>query len=454
MKRILSVAGSDSGGGAGIQADIKTITVLGGYAMSALTALTAQNTVGVQAVHPVPVGFLRAQLDSVLGDIGADAVKTGMLATAEVVDTVAEVLARYRPAVLVVDPVMVAKSGDRLLDEAARVRLREVLVPMATVVTPNLPEAAELCGFAVRDPQAMERAAAHIHALGARAVLVKGGHLDGPALDILFDGACYRRFAGPRLARRSTHGTGCTYSAALATCLARGLELPAAVAAAKTFVSRAIATGLDIGRGHGPTNHHAGIAVLEAREPVLARLDEALRRLLAEPLGRLIPEVRSNLAYALPGALEPAEVAAIPGRISEHRGHLLVARGPAFGASSHVARVVLAAMRHDPEMRSAMNLRLAPGALAACQRAGLRAAGFERSAEPAEIKRREGATLEWGTDAALERAGAMLDVVYDHGEPGKEPMLRVLGRDPDEVVDKVLRIAAAWTGGPASEGLS
>ena len=241
MKRILTIAGSDSGGGAGIQADLKTITVLGGYGMSAVTALTAQNTLGVQGVHPVPVDFIKAQMTSVLSDYGADGAKTGMLATPEIVAGVA------------------AKGGDVLLSREARVAVKEVLLPLAHVVTPNLPEASDLCGFPVEDLEAMEAAAREIHRLGTPYVLIKGGHLKGDAVDLLFDGERFQTFTSPRLSNRNTHGTGCTFSAALATLLAQGYTVSHAVGQAKKFITRAIGQALDFGAGHGPTNHYAHV---------------------------------------------------------------------------------------------------------------------------------------------------------------------------------------------------
>ncbi len=259
MKKILTIAGSDSGGGAGIQADLKTITVLGGYGMSAITALTAQNTLGVQGVYPVPVDFILQQMESVLSDYGADGAKTGMLATPEIVLAVAEQLKKHRVARLVVDPVMVAKGGDVLLSREARISVKEVLLPLAHVVTPNLPEAADLCGFPVEDLNAMKAAAEEIHRLGTPYVLVKGGHLKGDAVDLLFDGQHFQTFAAPRLNNRNTHGTGCTFSAALATFLAQGFTVSESVIRAKEFINRAIAMSLDFGSGHGPTNHYAHV---------------------------------------------------------------------------------------------------------------------------------------------------------------------------------------------------
>lgn len=265
MKRILTVAGSDSGGGAGIQADLKTITVLGAYGMSAITALTAQNTLGVQGVYPVPVDFIRLQMEAVLSDIGADAAKTGMLATPEIVKAVAEELKRFKVDLLVVDPVMVAKSGDALLSEEARGTLKEILLPMATLVTPNLPEASVLSGFPVQDLESMKEAARAIRDLGPRYVLIKGGHLEKEAVDLLFDGQKFEAYEAPRLSNRNTHGTGCTYSAALTTFLAQGLPVRDAVAEAKRFITRAIRHGLAMGSGHGPTNPYAHVLLSQGK---------------------------------------------------------------------------------------------------------------------------------------------------------------------------------------------
>ncbi len=262
MKRVLTIAGSDSGGGAGIQADLRAVTVLGGHATTVLTALTAQNTRAVRGIHPVPVEFVRAQLEAVLDDIGADAVKTGMLWNARTVEVVAEVLARYEVGPLVVDPVMVAKSGDHLLERSAREAMVAALFPQAFLVTPNLPEAEVLTGRVVDTVSRMKEAAVAIARMGPRAVLVKGGHLQGDPVDLLYDGAEFHTFSGRRVASRGTHGTGCTYSAAIALFLARGLPLEDAVRKARSFLVRAIEQAVPIGSGHGPTNPLAGAVVL------------------------------------------------------------------------------------------------------------------------------------------------------------------------------------------------
>jgi hydroxymethylpyrimidine/phosphomethylpyrimidine kinase len=257
----LTIAGSDSGGGAGIQADLKTFTAFGVYGTSVLTAITAQNTVGVFGVEELPLSFIAAQIDAVMTDIGAHAAKTGMLSSAPIVSLVADKARQYGIANLVVDPVMVAKSGDPLLAEDARAAVRELLLPRALVVTPNVPEAEALTGVRVDSVEAMHEAAVRLHDQGVRWVVVKGGHLpiEGEAIDLVYDGQGFVELRSPRYPTKNTHGTGCTFSAAIAAGLARGLLPLDAIRRAKSYVSRAIETSLAIGKGHGPTNHLAGV---------------------------------------------------------------------------------------------------------------------------------------------------------------------------------------------------
>lgn len=259
--RALTIAGSDSGGGAGIQADVKTFHQFGVYGMTAITAITAQNTTGVSAVYPLPMEAVAKQIDEVLSDIGADAIKTGMLFDAAIIRTVAETLQRHQVPHLVVDPVMVAKGGAKLLLDEAVEALRRDLLPIASVVTPNLPEAECLTGMQVQTLEQMKDAAKAIHQYGVQNVMVKGGHLPGEHLvDLLFDGQVFYEFAHKRIETRHTHGTGCTFSAALTAELAKKTPLEEAVERAKAFIVEAIATAPKLGAGHGPTNHWADVA--------------------------------------------------------------------------------------------------------------------------------------------------------------------------------------------------
>jgi len=255
LSRVLIIAGSDSGGGAGLQADLKTVTMLGGYAATAVTAITVQNTLGVHGVHPLPLDLIEAQARAVLDDIGADAIKTGMLGSIEVVERVAAIL-DTSPAPAVVDPVMVAKGGHPLLAGAAVAAVRDLMVPRAALLTPNAPEAEALTGLEVHDLDGQRRAGEALLALGARAVLMKGGHVPGDTvLDLLLTPTGETVLEGPRVETRHTHGTGCTLASACAAGLAKGLPLEQAVAEAWAYVAEAIRRAPGLGGGHGPLDH-------------------------------------------------------------------------------------------------------------------------------------------------------------------------------------------------------
>ncbi|MCC5994762.1 MAG: bifunctional hydroxymethylpyrimidine kinase/phosphomethylpyrimidine kinase [Oceanicaulis sp.] len=256
--RVLAIAGSDSSGGAGIQADIKTVTALGGYAATAITALTVQSTTGVTAVHPVPIEIITGQISAVLEDIGADAIKTGMLASADVIEAVAKALdaGKAQGIPLVADPVMAAASGARLVDDTALAAIKAVLVPRAALITPNIPEAEALTGLSITDLDDQRAAAEALLGLGARAVLVKGGHMEGgDVIDLLLTRNGMRLFTRPRLRTRHTHGTGCTLASAIAALMAQGLALDRAVEQAGDYLHEAIAQAPGFGQGSGPVHH-------------------------------------------------------------------------------------------------------------------------------------------------------------------------------------------------------
>lgn len=252
----MTIAGSDSGGGAGIQADLKTFAALGVYGTSTITAITAQNTLGVTDMLELPTSLIESQIDAIMSDIGTDAVKTGMLSSSMIIQTVADKIRQHGLSPLVVDPVMVAKGGDRLLQEQAVDTLRNILVPLATVVTPNAPEAEVLTGMTIETvDDAQTSARILVDEIGASCVVVKGGHLEGPATDVLYDGSEFTLFTQARIPTKNTHGTGCTFASAIAAGLARGLSTKEAVGDAKAYVTAAIQSSFEIGSGHGPLNH-------------------------------------------------------------------------------------------------------------------------------------------------------------------------------------------------------
>ena len=255
VKRAMTIAGSDSGAGAGIQADLKTFAALGVYGTSIITAVTAQNTLQVTQVLALPIYLVAAQMDAVISDIGTDAAKTGMLANSEIIGVVAERVRALSIPNLVVDPVMVAKSGDRLLKEDATQALRDKLLPLATVVTPNIPEAEVLVDYRLESMDGIHKAAKEIAGMGAANVVIKGGHGSGPVIDVLYSQGTFREFTAPRVESKSTHGTGCTFGSAVAAYLARGESVEQAVNLAKEYVTEAIKAAYPLGSGHGPVHH-------------------------------------------------------------------------------------------------------------------------------------------------------------------------------------------------------
>ena len=436
----LTIAGSDSGGGAGIQADLKTFSAHGVYGMSAVTSVTAQNTLGVQAVHNLPPEAVAAQIDSVLSDIGARAIKTGMLANAEIIAAVADALRGYPDIPLVVDPVMIAKSGDALLESEAVSTLIEQLVPLATVITPNLDEAKALTGIKASDVEGMRTVARRLFEMGPRHVVVKGGHLEGAAVDVLHDGATFETFEADRIDTRSTHGTGCTFASAITAGLAKGAGVAEAVGAAKAYLTGALRHAAPLGGGHGPVHHFHELYRDAERLSVLEQLSAAARRLESAHAGDLVPEVQCNLGMGLADARSAGDVAAFPGRLIRLRRDIRSVAPPEFGASSHVARIILTAMRKDPSKRSVMNIRYDESILDACRSLSLSIASFDRHEEPLESKLKEGSSLEWGTGRVIEEQGFVPDIVYDLGDEGKEPMIRVIAGDPGQVTDIALAV--------------
>lgn len=255
MKNLLTIAGSDCSGGAGIQADLKTFAAHGAYGMSVVVSVVAENTSRVISIQDIGADIIRDQLDAVFEDIQVDGVKVGMLSNIDVMKAVAEKLRQYRPPRPVIDPVMVAKGGCALMQKDALQTLINEIIPLACVLTPNIPEAEAITGLKIADLKDMKKAAVMIHKMGAEKVLVKGGHLRGDAEDILFDGGSFHSFAGKRIPTKNTHGTGCTFSSAIAANLAEGMEVTEAVRLAKEYITGAIEHALPIGRGHGPTHH-------------------------------------------------------------------------------------------------------------------------------------------------------------------------------------------------------
>jgi hydroxymethylpyrimidine kinase/phosphomethylpyrimidine kinase len=440
MSKILTIAGSDSSGGAGIQADLKTILSLGGYGMSVITALTAQNTLGVHAIKPVDASFVGQQIDCVLEDIGADAVKTGMLVNARIVRTVAQKLRASGIEKIVVDPVIASKKGATLLDEDGQRATVEDLFPIAYLVTPNIPEAEILLDSRISDLSGMIRAGKALQKMGPRYVLVTGGHLPESPVDVLHDGAQHYEFTSQRVRTRHSHGTGCTLAAAVATLLGKGLSLMDSIDRAKQYLYRALRFSLTIGRGVGPTNHFASIAREIARTQVIEELDKACDRLKRLNIAHLIPEVRSNLAYAIPFAESLQDIASYPGGLIRVGNSIDTLASARFGASRQLHHLVLAAMEYDPDRRAAMTIAYSESLVKRVRSLGYSVAEFDRNRTPSDLQQEEGSTLAWGVQDVMEELGGVPDAIFDRGAVGKVPLIRLFGNDPASIVNLIAKL--------------
>ncbi|WP_135829451.1 bifunctional hydroxymethylpyrimidine kinase/phosphomethylpyrimidine kinase [Halorussus halobius] len=448
---VLTVAGSDSGGGAGAQADLKTIEAHDAFGTSALTAVTAQHTRGVESTHVLPAEEVAAQVDAVTGDFDVRAAKTGMLATGDIVRTVADRAASAEFPV-VVDPVMVAASGDRLLDRDAEAAYEE-LVAQAALVTPNADETAALTGVEVRDRESAREAGERLVATGADAALVKGGHVEGgetgrrgTVRDVLVTSEGTRTFEHPRVDADATHGSGCALSAAIAARLARGEDLESAVESGVDFVQRAIRYPLDVGEGPGSVHHAVEARNRAAREPTAEAVRSVVRELVAADVSPLVPEVGMNVVGATPYAESVGETAAVEGRITRTRAGVKPNRGVRLGASSHVARFLLSCREFDPDLRFAVNCRFdsdVERALDELAADGWTVAEYDRAAEPDDVKTVEGSTMQWGARRAFESVEATPAAVADRGEVGKEAMTKVVASDAEELTERVSALLAA-----------
>ncbi|CAD7771395.1 Bifunctional thiamine biosynthesis protein ThiDN [Candidatus Methanoperedenaceae archaeon GB50] len=446
MKRssLLTIAGSDSGGGAGVQADLKTFAAHGFHGVSVITAVTSQNTLGIQSILPLDEEVVVDQLESVCSDFEPSFAKTGMLYTSETIEVVRDCLIEY-DIPFVVDPVMRAETGRRLLLKGALSTL-ESLIGSASAVTPNRFEAEELTGITIESIDDARAAALKLSEMGADSVIITGGHLDGRDL-VLRDGVFEVVDGG--LLEGGTHGAGCTYSAALTANLALGSDIFRSARMAKRFVSEAIRSSRRVGHGVAPVAQ-LDRAIRDAeRYTVLESVSHAVRRLEeCEECAVLIPEVGSNIAMAVSGASRLGDVAGVEGRIVKLHGRARSVGCIAFGATSHVGRIVLAAMRFDQSLRSAMNIRHSPAILDACRRLNLHLESFSREDEPPGEQ-----TMEWGTAHAFEKSREKPDVIYDRGGVGKEAMIRLLGRDAHDVVERAITIAKIVGGSRGGGGL-
>lgn len=443
IKTALTIAGSDSSGGAGIQADLKTFAAYEVFGTSVITSITSQNTSGVRETYDLPVDVVGAQLSSVLSDIKPLAVKTGMLGNEVLVECVADNLKHYRIKQVVVDPVIQSSNRKTLLTKKGVEALKSKLLPLALLVTPNLREAEILSGIRISRPADRIRAAKTILKMGVNCVLIKGGHARGNADDFFYDGRRVLNFEAARLTRRKLHGTGCVLSAAITAGLVGGKDLLSAVGHAKEFISKAIVGGVQkIQNGEGTGSVEPLSLLYQSREKfdLFRRVATAVEVLKGNNIGHLIPEVQSNIGVGLKRASSVEDVIAFPGRIIKKGGGIAVLSPPEFGASRHVAHIVLTVMKFDPSKRAVMNIKYSDSLLKTCKRLKFKTASFDREREPKRIKEKEGSSLEWGTEKSIRKYGKVPDIIYDLGGVGKEAMIRVIADDVEALVEKVLRI--------------
>lgn len=437
MFKALTIAGSDTSSGAGIQADLKTFSALGVYGTSVITALTAQNTRKVIKVEEVKPAVVKAQVNAVLGDIKIDAVKVGMVYSKGVIGAVASVLKNVRVPVIL-DPIFKAGTGAALLRGDAYSSFVKKLVPLATVITPNLMEAEKLASMKIENAEDTRTAAQKIATLGAKSVIIKGGHMQHKfAIDTLYHNKEFFEFKGERIEIEGLHGAGCMFSAALVAEMAKGRNIIDATRMANDFARRAIMNAWKIGKG-------LGVPSLEQKRPanaLLAELQRAVDKLESvDGLGFIIPESQSNIAFANTGAQSINDVAGVRGRIVKLNGNAKAASSVDFGASRHVASALLAMMLHDRSIRSAMNMKYDEKLVAICEELGLKVSSYDRKSEPEEIKAKEGGSVTWGIKQAISKINATPDIVYHQGDWGKEPMILVFGKEPMDVVRKIVSI--------------
>jgi hydroxymethylpyrimidine/phosphomethylpyrimidine kinase len=438
-KIALSIAGSDPSGGAGIQADLKTFAALGVHGTTVITCITVQNTQRVEKIHKLPVDIIENQVSILAEDFKIDAMKTGMLYDSEIVSCISKKISQYNLKV-VVDPVVIATSGDMLSEESFVDTIKKELIPKAYIVTPNINEAYMLTGEKIETIDKMKKACKKIFEMGPKYVLIKGGHLDNThAHDVLFDGERFTVLSLPKIPDKKTHGSGCTLSALITGLLALGETPDLAFRKAKNILWNMIEQGYAPGGGLDILNHSYGLIwdvpysfPTNDHFTTWLNLKKSVDNLVSFLPKKYIPEVGINIGYALPNAKKLEQVCAINGRITKTQCNPRICGDLAFGVSKHIAAIVLAAMTFDLDVRCAMNIRYSEENLKQCKKVDFTIGSFDRTKEPTK----KISTMEWGTKETINRLNYIPDIIYDTGGLGKEPMIRILGRNPKEVVEK------------------
>lgn len=441
MKIALSIAGSDSGAGAGIQADLKTFSALGVYGCTAITAITAQNTKQVAEIFEISPSMVEQQIRSIMIDMRPNAIKIGMVYSSPIIDAIYRSLKKTTKIPIVLDPILTAGTGAKLLRREAYKSFVSKLIPLSTLITPNKMEAEKLADIVIKTENDIIEAAKKINKLGVKNVLVKGGHFGSEhVIDLLLDSkGNIMKFTNPRLKIKEVHGSGCNFSSAVTAYLAEGMALAQACKMANEYVHNAVKNAVNLGRGLPIANPPSVMYRDANRYHVLAELQDAAEEVsILDSFYRLIPETQTNFAYALLNAAEVSDVAAVRGRIIRIENTAVPASYIKFGVSTHVASAVIAYMSVNPDFRSAINIRFDKRIVDVCKSL-FSVASYDRTKEPKKIKRKEGSTVAWGILAALSK-NPIAEVIYHRGDVGKEPMICLFGRNPREVVNKIKAI--------------
>jgi len=426
--------------GVGIKADIKTFSDLGVYGCTAITAITAQNTREVTSVYDLPGDIIRKQIQSIMSDIPPDAIKIGMVHRKEIIQSIHDSL-MHTKIPIVLDPIFAAGSGSKLLLDNAFESFVSELVPIATLITPNLMEAEKLAGVKIKSEGDAIEAARKIKKLGVENVIIKGGHSNtNNVIDILLHrNKRVYKLANCRIAVKESHGSGCNFSASITALLARGFQIVDACKIANQYVHKSIGNALKLGKGLVVTNPISDLYVDACRYHVLRELQQATSEIEAmNGIAELLPETQSNIAYALPDAVDTSQIAGVKGRIVRIGKIARPVSNIEFGASRHVASAVLAYMTINRSMRCAMNIRYDKKLLKIAKRL-FKISEYRRITEPRSLKKKEGETILWGIKTAL-LSNPAAEIIYHKGEVGKEPMIMIFGTEPNDVLNKIKKI--------------
>jgi len=438
-KVALTIAGSDPSGGAGIQADLKTFNALGVHGTTVISCITVQNTQRVKEIHKIPLIFIERQFDMLLEDFNINFVKTGMLYDSKIVSCISKKILQYNLK-SIVDPVMIATSGDKLSEKSFVDSIKKKLITKSHMITPNIHEANILTGEKIETVDGMKKACKKIYEMGPKYVLIKGGHLDNiHALDVLFDGKKFTVLSLPKIPNRKGHGSGCTLSAIITGLLTLGETPKTAVKKAKYILWNMLEQGYRPGEGSDVLNYSSDLSkeipnsfITDDHFTVWYELKTLVETLLSFLPTKYIPEVGINIGYALPNAKKLVDVCAISGRIVKSQEKPKMCGGFAFGTSKHIASIILAAMTFDTNMRCVMNIKYSEEILKKCKKIDFTIGSFDRKNEP--IKKIS--TMEWGTRETITHLNYTPDIIYDTGGICKEPMIRILGKNPKDVVNK------------------